>query len=210
MMAGRSIRIAALAFLFTLTIGPGEAPALDLPGVPSAQAAIPGVPSLPALPTITTLPSAPAPPAPPTAQPAPAPVQQSSPSPAARESSTSSAPPRFSVLIPRESGRLQGGSSTGRSSIAPTGRHLRTPAHRQARGPGRSHRPRATHKALPPLSPSRFGHLGEVAQPGPFSSPFLTGFGDDGGTSGMGWALPLLAVMLPIGLCGFLRNVRNT
>jgi hypothetical protein len=209
MTAGRTARIAALVFALTLAFSPGEAPALELPGVESAQAAVPGVPSLPALPSITALPTAPAPPTAPLAQPAPAPAQQSSSPPAARGSSSSSATPKLHRLIPRESGRLLGGSDPRAGSTPSAARISRVASHRKARRPRASHSSPAGRHALPSVLPSRFGHLGDVAEP-TLASPFLSGVGNDGPASGMGWAAPLLAIMLPIGLCGFLQTARRS
>jgi hypothetical protein len=208
-MAGRTARIAALVVVLTLAFGPGEAPALELPGVESAQAAVPGISSLPALPSITALPAVPAPPTPPTTQPPAAPAPQSSPASVARESSNSSALANHPVLIPRESGRLQGGSSPRAAFTRFAGHHARGASHRKARRSRGSRSSRSERRARPLLSPSRFGHLGDVAGPAP-ASPFLSGLGDDSPASGMGWAAPLLAIMLPIGLGGFLQTARRS
>jgi hypothetical protein len=60
---------------------------------------------------------------------------------------------------------------------------------------------------VPTFGRTRFARLGKLIEtitPGPLASEF-----PDSAASGMSWAVPMLAIMLPIGLCGFLQAARR-
>jgi hypothetical protein len=211
-MAGRTARIAALIFGLTLVFGAGDAPALDISGPAPVQAAVAPLPTLPALGNLSApaLPVSPTSPTPAPAQPTPTTTEQ----PASAAVTESPSPMRRTAGTPmrvlREPhARLLGNEVRSGSRSGQPRRHVRQrPAHQGKRSrsprPSRSRRP-----GLALFSPSRFDQLGQATEAGR-SSPLLTGFGGDVRASGgLGWAVLLMAIMLPIGLCGFLQIARR-
>jgi hypothetical protein len=206
MAAGRNRRIAAWAFVATMVVVPGQAGAAVL-DTPASTPKVAGLASaLPALPGLTS-PAIVAP------NPVPVPVQPtaapSAPPPAAPQVAavTAGVPAQLSRVAVRSRGaKLTQTATTARSkptarSIA--GRPQRTSQTRASRAKG------SAHKVLPTYGPSRFDRLGQMVEAGGSPAGFFGDLPDGTPGSGMGWAVPLLAIMLPIGLSGFLQAARG-
>jgi hypothetical protein len=204
-MAGRTCRFAALATVLTLALGTGNAAAAELT-TPAGPMTTPDLPALPALPVAPAVAPAPASAPPPQAAPA--------------------APAAPSVQHPATARRTARNGSLTRSRTATPPRDApskvrgTTSATRTAGGDEARPRDRSRRAERAPLAgsrspgrwtgePSGFARLGEALDPGA-QTPLSTAFPSGIGTSGLGWAVPLMAIMLPIGIFGFLRTARRS
>jgi hypothetical protein len=204
---GRNRSVAAWAFALAMVLGCGNAVALEL-GTPSTALAQPvAVPSVPSLPALDILPPVQAPTVPPPA----APAQPSQPPPASPAAGAPRAPQAARVPIREQvTGRYAAAGLTparpASAAASGTGPSRPTSARKGERTRARATRARREPAAT--LEKSPFGRLGELPE-GPSPVPLLTEFADGSPASGMSWAVPLLAIMLPIGLCGFLQARRR-
>jgi hypothetical protein len=204
MASGRNRSVAACAFVLAMALGAGQASALDLNAPAGQLTAATGLPALPNLPTVPEiLPTSPV-----TAAPAePTPAESAAPAVLANDSapvvaSHSSGPVASTGRTFHTAGTAasfpgsRGADSAGAGSHTRRVRHL----HRSSR--------RGTRQQLPTYEQSRFDRLGRALD---LSSPpqFFGDFTGGGSSTGMSWAVPLLALMLPIGLCGILATVRQ-
>jgi hypothetical protein len=204
MAEGRTRPIAALALALTLAVGCGEAAAADL--TPAAPIAVPGVPALPALPGTPAVSTTP---------PSGSPAGPTGPAAVGEPTRPATVAPRSepnAVVRPSRVARDQGNPTTARpqtpdANATPT----RGSTPREAANARRNHARSASRKraARQTFGPSQLGRLGQATEAGS-SSAVLADFPGDLQTSGMSWALPLLAIMLPIGLCGFLQAARRS
>jgi hypothetical protein len=212
MAEGRNRRIAAWAFIAAMALGPCEAVALDLDQPSSSPIQTPALSALPALPSIS-IPSLTSPsPVPVLVQPteAPSPVPAQVPAPSPGTPATTGAPAHSSRALGERGGQTAGrGVKTGVVAAPVQTGKSRSRALRRARRARTAHPRRAKRNVLLTLEHSRFGRLGELVQAGAPASA-LSDFPAGPSGSGLGWALPLLAIMLPIGLCGFLRAGRQS
>jgi hypothetical protein len=207
---GRNPRIAAWAFVAFLVLGCGRAAgaSLTLPATPPITTAAITLPTPVEIPSLPLTPQNPLPQAPQvTAPPAPAPA---APAPAAQAERAQPGATARQARIPVESATARTFGSPDRStSSAGQGRahasSLRRARRTQHSPPSRD----GTGERLPTFEPSRFDRLGKIVNslsPAPLPTIFPGGDSDSGG---MSWALPLLALMLPIGLCGLLQLGRR-
>jgi hypothetical protein len=200
---GRNRSIAACAFVLAMAFGCGQAWALDLNAPATQLTTATGLPALPQLPTVPEILPTPAPAASTPAEPTPA--ESVAPT---NDSSPVATGSRFSSPVVSAEPTFHTASTTASSArnrgVNLAGSGSRT---RQAR---RSHRSGRTAKgqALPTYEQSRFDRLGKALD---LSSPaqFFGEFSGAGSSAGMSWAVPLLSLMLPIGLCGILATVRQ-
>lgn len=149
---------------------------------------------LPQVPQTTTAPpaSAPTPSAP------AAPAEQAQPATTAHQ-----------ARIPVETGARTFGAG-GKSTSNPSRRQVHASSFQRARRAKRSRASRSgARDRFPTFAPSKFDRLGKIVDslsPAPLPTIFPGGNSEGGG---MSWALPLLALMLPIGLCGLLQLGRR-
>jgi hypothetical protein len=201
-MVGRNRRIAACAFALAMSLGCGQASALDLNAPASQLTASTGLPALPTLPDVLPAPAPVMPAAPaPAAAPGPSATPASSPS-AVASSSTPAGPAGVTRPVFRETRGTEGPAKTGVAHAAGFGPRARKADRSRRSGAHRTGNP------LPVYEPSAFDRLGraiDISSPSHFFGEFTGG----GTSSGMSWAVPLLALMLPIGLCGILLTVRQ-
>jgi hypothetical protein len=208
---GRNPRIAAWACVAFLSLGCGPAAgaSLTVPAAPPITTAAITLPTPLEIPSLPVTPQNPLPQAPPatTASPAPAPTP---PTPAAPSEQPRAAATANQTRIPVEpavrtfdaSGRPNNSAGARQARAAFFGRERRAQR-------SRASRIRAAER-LPKFQPSRFDRLGKIVDslsPSPLPTIFPGGESQGGGLS---WALPLLALMLPIGLCGLLQLSRRT
>jgi hypothetical protein len=207
MSAGRNRWIAVLAFAALMALPCGEAFAATVT-VPAASP-VPGV-STPALttPDLPVLQLAP-----------PSPLPQAAPATVAPTSSPAAAPPAADPARGDAAVRL------ARIPVEPAARtygrgHASAASARRARGDGsrsggtrraqraRGSRSGSPREALPTFGQSKLDRLGTIVDsltPAPLAGDFPGGTS----TAAMSWAVPLLAIMLPIGLCGLLQLGRR-
>jgi hypothetical protein len=213
MAPGRNRRIAAWAVVAFMALGYGcaQAATLDLTPATTSLKQVSSVSSVPVLPSALQLPATPA--APPLVA-TPLPPSTPATAPSAAPAATSPAPSQAVSVRSSRVGHEPSAHTTasrpsaGANHLAASGR---TP---RARGPhGRrtrvSHAARAKRNQFPPIERSKFDRLGKLVDAGSPSQAF-NDFVERNSTTGMGWAVPLLAIMLPIGLCGFLGAARRT
>jgi hypothetical protein len=207
MSAGRNRWIAVWAFAALMAFPCGEAVAASVT-VP-AGSPIPGV-STPALttPDIPVLQFAPPSPLP---QPAPATVAPTS-SPAAAPPASDPASRAEAVRVARIPVEPAAQSYGSGHASAASARQARTDGSRSrgTRGAQRARGSRSgtSREALPTFGQSKLDRLGRIVEsvaPAPLASDFPGGTS----TAAMSWAVPLLAIMLPIGLCGLLQLGRR-
>jgi hypothetical protein len=207
-MAGRNRRIAAWAFIVAMAFGCREAAALDLSAPASSLTQTSAASPIPALPGIP-VPSL----VPPNPVPVPVPANEapttSEPAPPPNSPASTSAPAQASRVLDEPASRTAGNAREADAATdpAPTG-VSKYRAQRRARRVRGSQSLGARRKQPPAFERSRFGQLGELIDAGSPSQIFTDFSGGTPG-SGMSWAVPLLAIMLPIGLCGFLQSSRR-
>ena len=208
---GRNQRIAAWAFVAFLALGCGRAAgaSLTLPATPPITTAAVTLPTPVEIPSLQLTPQTPLPQVPQTttAPPAAAPAQSAPAAPAEQGRPATTA---HQSRIPVETSARAfgtGGRSTSRASQG----QVHASSLQRTRRAKRSRASRSGAKAnLPKFAPSKFDRLGKIVDslsPAPLPTIFPGGDSEGGG---MSWALPLLALMLPIGLCGLLQLGRRS
>jgi hypothetical protein len=207
---GRNRRIAAWAFVAFLALGCGRAAgaSLTLPATQPITTAAVTLPTPVEIPSLQLTPQNPLPQVPQTttAPPAAAPTASAPAAPAEQPRPTTTA---HQARIPVETGARTFGTS-GRSTSRASQGQVHASSFQRARRTKRSRASRSgATKRLPTFAPSKFDRLGKIVDslsPAPLPTIFPGGDSDGGG---MSWALPLLALMLPIGLCGLLQLGRR-
>ena len=195
----------------------GQTLALSGPALAGAPAPVltlapPSIPQAPATPALPAVAEAPPPSSDPISAPqAPANAQSTQVASRVVSQAASGRPPRDHRVGRRAaSGRRAGGGAQAQTGSQRRGQHR--PA--QRRGPRRGDIRNASgaqaaaprNDAFQPLALPRFDRLG-TAPEYPAPSQLLGSFGD-GSSADFTWALQLLAVMLLIGLGGFVRSAR--
>jgi hypothetical protein len=208
---GRNQRIAAWAFVAFLALGCGRAAgaSLTLPATPPITSAAITLPTPVEVPSLQLTPQNPLPQVPQTTTAPPAPAPTASSAPAAPAEQAQAATTAHQARIPVETGARTFGTN-GRSASSPSRGQVHASSFQRARRAKRSRASRSgTKERLPTFAPSKFDRLGKIVDslsPAPLPTIFPVGDSEGGG---MSWALPLLALMLPIGLCGLLQLGRR-
>jgi hypothetical protein len=192
-----------------LGCGRAAGASLTLPATPPITSAAITLPTPVEVPSLQLAPQNPLPQVPQTtaAPPAAAPAASA---PAAPANQAQPATTAHEARIPVETGiRTFGNGGRSFSSTAGQGR-VRASSFRRARSAQHSRASRrGAAERLPTFPPSKFDRLGKIVDnlsPAPLPTIFP---GGDSQGGGMSWALPLLALMLPIGLCGLVRLGRQ-
>jgi hypothetical protein len=207
MSAGRNRWIAAWAFAAFMALACGGAAAASVT-VP-VSSPIPGVsaPALTAPIEIPALPPAPPNPLPKTAPATAAPISSPAPPPAADPVPGAANVRQTRVPVEPAARTYRRGQPTAASASRARADGSRPRGTRRAKR-GRGSRSDATRDAPSTYAQSKFDRLGKIVEsltPAPLASDF------PGGTSSaaLSWAVPMLAIMLPIGLCGLLQLARR-
>jgi len=191
-----------------LGCGRAAGASLTLPTSPPITSAAITLPTPVEVPSLQSTPQSPLPQVPQTttAPPAAAPAA-SAPAAPAEQAQPATA---HQARIPVESGARIFGTGRRTTSNSTSQRQVHTSSVRRARRAQRSRALRSgARERLPTFPPSKFDRLGKIVNtlsPAPLPTIFP---GGDSEGSGMSWALPLLALMLPIGLCGLLQLGRR-
>jgi hypothetical protein len=207
---GRNQRIAAWAFVAFLALGCGRAAgaSLTLPTTPPITTAAVTLPTPVEIPSLQLTPQSPLPQVPQTttAPPAAAPTASA---PAAPTEQPQPATTAHLARIPVEAAARTFGTGGGSTSHASQGQ-VHASSFQRTRRAKRSRASRSgAAERLPKFAPSKLDRLGKIVDslaPAPLPTIFPGGDSEGGG---MSWALPLLALMLPIGLCGLLQLGRR-